>query len=196
MFESSEVIGALKTLASVDRPVGRTYCQALDVYAQQLGYESYHHLSKSLKALPSDRLGKVSLKLMRQICARRLPSSDGSYCSFTAFPDGSFGYYSHWIGWGPEGEEVRVPSPLNGRRTAENFRQFLDHPIYVVESEKELMAWQWRWLAGAVIPIALAKKFFPGFFNQKHLVAQNPPLEKVRRQAVLRQRRVAEALRT
>lgn len=189
------LIGALKAFASVDRPIGRTYCQALDVYAQQLGYESYHHLAQSLKALPSDSLGKVSLKLMRQICARRLPSQDRNYCSFTAFPGGSFGYYSHWIGWDAKGKEVRVPSPLNGRRTTENFRRLLDHPVYVVESEKELMAWQWRRLAGAVIPMPLAKEFFPSFFSKKHLIAKNPPLEKVRRQEALRQQRVADAAR-
>lgn len=82
MFEYADVIGALKALTSIDRPTGRTCCQALDVYAQQLDYESYYHLARSLQTLRSDKLGKVSLKLMRQICARRLPSQDGIYCRF------------------------------------------------------------------------------------------------------------------
>ncbi|HEY0681803.1 MAG TPA: hypothetical protein VGD45_05710 [Steroidobacter sp.] len=195
MFAASEVISALKNFTSNERPAGRTYCQALDVHAQQLGYQSYHHLTRSLNQLPSDKLGKYSMRLMRRICARRLPSQDCSYCSFTAHRDGSISYYSHWIGWDQEGCEVRVPSPLDGKRVTEKFRQSLDHPIYVLETPKELLAWHWSWFAGAVIPEPLAKDMLGSLFKQEHLVAKDPPMDKVRIQSALCQQRLDEAAR-
>jgi hypothetical protein len=194
MFQSCEVINALKDLAASERPAGRSHCQALDVFAQLLGYQSYYHLTHSLNELPSDRLGNVSLRLMRQICARRLPSLDCSYCMFTAHRDGSVSYYSHWIGWDSEGREVRVPSSMNGKATTESFRGFLDYPIYVIESPKELVAWQWRWFAGAVIPESLARELLASVFEQDHLVAKSPPMDKVRQQAALRQQRLNNAI--
>jgi hypothetical protein len=187
MFDRSEVIDSLKQLATADREAGRrSHCQLLNFYAEQLNFRNYDDLIRSLKAVPDDNIGEVSVRLMRHICAARLPSLDCSYCSFTAFYDGTFGYYSHWIGWDDNGREVRIPSPLNGMRIVEQSRGCLPHPVYVVESSKELLAWQFKWLAGAVMPEALAKQFFVSFFNQDWKVSKNPPIRKIRAQAARR----------
>ena len=84
------------------------------------------------------------------------------------------------------GREVRIPSPLNGMRIVEQSRGCLPHPVHVIESSKELLAWQFKWLAGAVMPEALAKQFFVSFFNQDWKVSKNPPIRKIRAQAARR----------
>jgi hypothetical protein len=195
MFDRSEVIDSLKELATADRESGRrSHCQLLNFYAEQLNFRNYEDLIRSLKAVPDDNIGTVSVRLMRQICAARLPSLDCSYCSFTAFNDGTFGYYSHWIGWDDKGREVRVPSPLDGMRIVEQSRERLSHPVYVIESFKELLAWQFKWLAGAVMPEALARKFFVSFFSQDWKVSKNPPMHKIRAQAARRRKEMDRLL--
>jgi hypothetical protein len=179
MFQVSEVIDAVKNLASTDPQHDRSHCQALEFHAKQLGFQSFHHLKRSLKRLPSDRIDEVSLKLMRQISLRRIPSLDCDYFEFMA-ADGNFGFYSYWIGWNKRGEEVRVPRPLTGPATAAGLRKNADFPIYVVESDKELLAWRYNWLSTALIPEQLARRFFPFSFNKVFMVEKNPPLAKIR----------------
>ena len=118
MFQASEIITAVKNLAASDVTTKRSHCQALDSYAMRLGYESFHHFREYLEQLPSDRLGEASLKLMRHICASRTPTLDCAYFEFLELGGGDFGYYSRWLGWDKEGEEVRVPRALNGQRSA------------------------------------------------------------------------------
>jgi hypothetical protein len=55
MFQVSEIIHAVKNLASTDPEHDRSHCQALEFHAKQLGFQSFHHLKESLKRLPSDR---------------------------------------------------------------------------------------------------------------------------------------------
>jgi hypothetical protein len=179
MFQVSEIIHAVKNLASTDPEHDRSHCQALEFHAKQLGFQSFHHLKESLKRLPSDRFDKVSLKLMRQISLRRLPSLNCAYFEFMA-ADGNFGFYSYWIGWDKRGEEVRVPRPLTGAETAAGLRKIAASPIYVVESDKELLAWRYNWLSTALIPEQLARRFFPFAFNKDFMVEKNPPLAKIR----------------
>jgi hypothetical protein len=71
-------------------------------------------------------------------------------------------------------------------RIVEQTRGFLSYPVYVIESAKELFAWQFKWLAGAVMPEALAREFFPFFFHQEWKVSKNPPMHSVRAQAARR----------
>jgi len=80
---------------------------------------------------------------MRRIAARRVQMQACSYYEFLAFEDGGHGFYSHWIGWDRHGDEVRVPRPYCG--TDEHLRRFVDFPVYVVESERELLAWRYNW---------------------------------------------------
>lgn len=118
MFQASEVIDAVKSLAASDVTPERSHCQMLDFYAKQLGYESFHHFRQFLERLPSDRLGGASLRLMRHICASRTPTLNCAYFEFMELGGGDFAYYSRWLGWDKEGEEVRVPEavyhPLRG----------------------------------------------------------------------------------
>ena len=179
MFQVTELIDAVKNLASTDSEHDRSHCQALEFHAKQLGFQSFHRLKQSLKRLPSDRFDKVSLKLMHQISVRRIPSHNCAYFEFMA-ADGNFGFYSHWIGWDRRGEEVRVPRPLTGAEAAAGLRKIAASPIYVVESDKELLAWRYNWLSTALIPEQLARKFFPFSFNKQFMVEKNPPLAKVR----------------
>lgn len=179
MFQASEVIDAVKNLAKSDITPQLSHCQALDHYAKRLGYESFNHFREYLEAIPSDRLGKFSLKLMRHICASRTPSLECAYFEFMELGDSGFGYYSHWIGWDSEGEEVRVPRALNGRGTATGLRNLAKYPVYVVESARELLAWRHKWHSTALIPESLARKHFPLSFNKDFRVEENPPIEKV-----------------
>jgi hypothetical protein len=182
MFQVSELIDAVKNLASTDLEYGRSHCQALDFHAKQLGFHSFHHLTRSLKRLPSDRIGTISVKLMRQISLRRIPSLDFTYFEFMA-TGGDFGFYSYWIGWDKRGQEVRVPRPLTGAEIAASLRKMAAYPIYVVESDKELLAWRYNWLSTALIPEHLAKRFFPFAFNKDFMVEKNPPWAKIHARA-------------
>jgi hypothetical protein len=119
---------------------------------------------------------------MRQISLRRIPSLDCTYFEFMA-TGRHFGFCSYWIGWDKRGEEVRVPRPLIGAETAPSLRKMATHPIYVVESDKELLAWRYNWLSTALIPEQLAKRFFPFAFNKDFMVEKNPPLARIRARA-------------
>jgi hypothetical protein len=180
MFQVSEVIDAVKNLASGDAEEDRSHCEALDLYAKQLGYQGFHHLRESISPFPAGGFDRYSIKLMRQICLRRTPSVDCAYFEFIAYDARQFGFYSYWIGWDKHGEEVRVPRPLDGAQTASNLRNSADFPVYVIESEKELLAWRHSWLSIALIPEQLARPSFPFAFNKDFLVEADPPVRKVR----------------
>lgn len=130
-----------------------------------------------MRTHPDNRLDNTETSQFGNV-SQRLPSLDGPYLYFEAHKDGSFGYYSHWIGFDKEGREVRVGSPLDATRAIE-FREFLPHPVYVVESNREWIDWQYRWRAGALLPEALARERFQSFFERKSLAVKDPPMDKV-----------------
>ncbi len=183
MFQFQEVVNAVRDLTSTEVNVDKSHCQLLEIRAKQLGYQSYHHLRESLKHLPTDQFGKISLKLMRQICADRIPSRDVPYFEFQVLPKKKIGFYSHWIGWDKHGDEVRIPRPLEGSSTAAGLRDLSKTPIYVVESPKEVLAWRHIWGATALIPSELAEEFFAFTFNKRFLVEKDPPMDLVRAKA-------------
>lgn len=177
MFSTQEVVDALKG-ATFDRESiqGLSHCQLLETKARQLGFESYHHFRTWLTDSSAELLEEYSLGLMRKICELRLPTLDCAYYEFMMLPNQGVGFYSYFIGWDKHAQEVRVPRPLHGLPTAIGLRKLAKHPIYVIESSKELVAWQWNWHATALMPKALAKEAFPHCFNKRHLVDANPPL--------------------
>jgi len=181
MFSTQEIIGALKE-ASFDQESieGLTHCQLLEARAKMLGFEGYHHLRTSLMSVPGELFEHLSLALMRKICSQRLPTLDCAYYEFMVLPDKGIGFYSYFIGWDCRAEEVRVPRPLVGLPTAIGLREIAEHTIYVVESMKEISAWQASWRATALVPEALAKEAFPRCFNKEHFVDANPPLHRIR----------------
>lgn len=183
MFAYQEVINAVKGLAKSNHSKDITHCQLLALYSKNLGFQSYTHLTNSLTGMSSDDLFNVSLKLMRQICSNRLPTVESNYYEFWSFTDGGFGYYSHWVGWDSKGQEVRVPRPLIATPTVIGLRKDSDNPIYVVESEKEVICWRHKWKGIALIPEALAQECFKLSFEQRVRVSKTPPMDLVRRNA-------------
>lgn len=187
MYTSNQLIRALKSLAySDDSKSDQGHCQRLHYHARRLGFQNFEHYRRWLKSAPEASLAKLSTRLMEQVCATRLPSLDAPYVEFTPIPDG-ISYYSHWIGWDQHGNEVRAPRPLDAQHSVPRLRKLLDHPIYVVESARELLAWQYQWKATAYLPEELAREFFPSFFSKDHFVDPNVPHELVRQRATERQ---------
>jgi hypothetical protein len=184
MFSPKQLLVAFKSLAdSEDAPPGVGHCQWLDIQARRLGFNNYHDFRERLKAPAARMLGEVSIRLMERVCATKEPSRDD--CAYyELIPiDGQIGFYSYWIGWDERGKEVRVPRPLSGRLSVPKRRKDTSSPVYVVESERELLAWQFGWNAAAYLPEDLAKDHFPSLFDRGHLIAANPPLELIRQKS-------------
>lgn len=182
-FQLKEVIDAVKNLVTADSESVLTHCQDLDVKAKALGFESYHHMRETLKRIPPDQFGNTSLRLMRKVCAARRPSLRCAYFEFHTLPGDGLGFYSHWIGWDRNGDEVRAPRPMDGLESVSRLRQCSGVPVYVVESPKELIAWQDVWGSTALIPQNLAKQSFPWAFDKSHLAEKDPPMDKVKQKA-------------
>ncbi|EJU8778381.1 hypothetical protein R7D66_23565 [Vibrio sp. Vb2354] len=181
MFAYQDIVAGVKAAAKSNRSEDYTHCQLLNLYSRNLGFENFHQLQTSLKALPKDNFGQISTKLMRKVCAQKLPSQDSSYFEFLCHPDGSTSFYSYWIGWDRFGKEVRVPRPLIGLTSVKGMREHRDMPVYVLESSKEVLAWKYGWKGTAYMPESVAREFFAFSFNKEHLVDDNPDMEQVRK---------------
>lgn len=180
MFQYQELVDAVKSLASAENDSDLSHCQQLEACVRRLGFDNYHHFRQSLKHQPSDRIGNISLRLMRKICERRIPSFDCPYFEFRVLPRRGVGFHSGWIGWDKSGGEVRVPRPLDGRATAGPLRKAVRQPVYVIESDKEAAAWRHLWQSSALFPEDLAKRIFPLSFQKKHLVVPDPPYDRIK----------------
>lgn len=193
MFFNINVVLNLVKQQVVNNPIaGLSHCQMLNEKSQELGFQSYHHLRESLKGLPDDQFGPVSIGLMRRVCETKLPSQDCPYYEFYTWPNrhGEVGFYSHWIGWDKHGEEVRVPRPLHGRESVLGLRKIEDRPIYVVETEIEVLLWQFRWGAIGYVPEALAKHFFGSIFEKGRRAEENPPMDLVKAKSEARMAKI------
>lgn len=148
MYSRHQLLLAFKRLASVENsPSNKSHCQRLNYHAQRLDFQSFEHYQRWLKSAPETSLAKLSIRLMEHVCATKLPSLDEPYFEFTPMPEG-FSYYTHWIGWDKCGNEVRAPRPLNAQDSVPQLRNLLDYPIYVIESARELRAWQYSKIDG------------------------------------------------
>ncbi|AQR67582.1 hypothetical protein BZG29_03800 [Janthinobacterium sp. LM6] len=179
MFSIESVLKAFKYLEDKSNS-SLSHCKMLNVRAIALGYQSYHHFRETLKGLPKDEFGKVSLRVMRKICQNRMPLQSCAYYEFHSLPNRATGFYSHWIGWDEEGEEVRAPRPLNGTSTAKGLREAMSAPVYVIETLAELNVWRHIWHSTALVPEALAKESFVKAFDKEKFVSQDPPIEIIR----------------
>ncbi|WZB62781.1 hypothetical protein WJ970_05175 [Achromobacter xylosoxidans] len=179
MFNYKHVIDGLKSLAADKSSHGKlSHCQLIDAQAKKLGFQSYHHLRRTLELLPPDSFSSLSMGLMRRICAMRMPRETGPYFEFVPLPDG-IGYHSYWIGWDSAGKEVRVPRPLDGKSSVKGLREIAKHPVYVIESDLELVVWQHVWKSSAYLPETLARRSFPRCFDKRHLVADSLPSDEL-----------------
>lgn len=186
MFSSQMLISSLKRLAAKDENLpSLSHQQRLNHHARRVGFLNYEHYQKHLKNPPNNSLDNLSLRLVEYFCSTKLPSLNCPYYEFT--PDrGSVIYYSYWIGYDKNGEEVRIPRPLEGRDSVMMLRKHQQHPVYVVESEQELLTWLFRWNSKAYIPEKLAHKFFPRCFNKHHLVERDFDREMVIKKSITR----------
>ncbi|ATP10101.1 MULTISPECIES: hypothetical protein [Aeromonas] len=182
MFAYQDIVAGVKAAAKTNPIENYSHCQLLNLHSRNLGFQSFHHLQSSLKAVPKDNFNQISTRLMRKVCASKLPSQDSSYFEFWCHADGSFSFYSYWIGWDRFGKEVRLPRPLIGLTSVKGLRKQVDSPIYVLESTKEILAWMFGWKGMAYIPESIARKYFAFHFNKNHLVDKNPNMPLVREQ--------------
>jgi hypothetical protein len=183
MFFNINVVLNLVKQQVINNPVpGLSHCQMLNAKSQELGFQSYHHLREGLKGLPDDQFGPVSIGLMRRLCETKLPSQDCPYYEFYTWPNkhGEISFYSEWAGWDKYGEEVRVPRPLDGRESVLGLRKIEERPIYVVETEIEVLLWQFRWGAIGYVPEALARLFFGSTFNKERRIEKDPSMDLVK----------------
>ncbi|EGQ9065139.1 hypothetical protein WD347_004562 [Vibrio parahaemolyticus] len=181
MFAYQDIVAGVKAAAKTNRSEDYSHCQLLNLYSRNLGFQSFHHLQTSLKTIPNDNFGQISTKLMRKVCASKLPSQDSSYFEFWCHADGSISFYSYWIGWDRFGKEVRVPRPLIGLSSVKGLREQNDAPVYVLESSKEVLAWKYGWKGTAYMPESIAREYFAFSFNKDHLVDKNPNMALVRK---------------
>lgn len=179
MFKGNELIVAIKSLATVENsPAGLSHCQRLDYHAERYGFSNFHHCRK---VLTRDRgadafMQKLSVQLMRAVCASRTPvRKDCAYCEFIADPEGEVWFYSSWIGWAADGEEIRVPRRLDGTMSVPRLRRMSPVPVYLIESDIELSAWLSQWRGTAYMREDLARRWFPERFDRHHLIAEPPP---------------------
>lgn len=180
MFAYKECLDSLKYLAKTSTHTDLSYCQRLDLHSREFGFNNYHHFQKVMPNLPTDKFGKVSLRLMRQYCQSARPSLDSSYYELYVERGPKLAFYSHWIGWDKVGREVREPRPLNGKKSIDGLRDLFDSPVYVVENNRQLLGWLHNWYGTALVPKELAKEYFPEKFNRKRLVCHDVDIELVR----------------
>lgn len=180
VFSAQQVLDSFKSMQLADAPTDLSHCQYLRYSAQKLGFNSYESLKAYLESPPNDRAGKVRTELMRKICSVRLPEADKDYVYLISYGDFSLGYYSYWIGWDSQGNEIRVPRHVSFEDRVLNHREYSSNPIYVIETSSELLSWQFLWKANAIIPYRLAETAFKALFNKEHLVAKKPPMELVK----------------
>lgn len=181
IFNAQQILDSVKSMKVANSPADLSHCQYLHHNAQLLGFPSYEALKTYLESPPLDRVGKIHTGLMRKICSVRLPSIDNSYIRMISYDDLSIGYDSYWIGWDRFGREVRVPREGFDKDSVINFRSVVRNPVYVVESERELLTWQFLWRSDAAIPAELAKARFRSLFNKKHLVVADPPIDLIKK---------------
>lgn len=178
MFQTHDLIRAFKTGASSSLYDDSGHCERLEKFAMDLGFKNYHAFRQTIAGQRADKIGAISVGVMRKICARRGTSKNSNYFEFQVLPSG-IGFYSHWIGWDSNGEEVRVPRPTGGDFRLDMLRDNLRRPVYVVETELEATAWRQLWQSSALIEARVARQLFPSSFNKLHFVSTIPPYHRI-----------------
>ncbi|MEN5139457.1 hypothetical protein [Pseudomonas juntendi] len=175
MFTTEFILSAFKSMEVAEVPQHLTHAQTLEYKAKLLGFAHYHHFKTNLEKAPADGAAHIHDALMRKICAARLPHAQASHVRMVAHDDEDIGFDSYWVGWDERGDEVREARTGFGRSRIEEFRARTLQPLYLLNDEQELIAWLKGWHSFAAVPVDLAKEYFPDIFDQKYLVAENPP---------------------
>lgn len=174
MSAAIDCLNDLKHLTRQSHDDGMSYCQRLDHYSRQLGYNSLHHFRKTLPNLSDDQIGNFSTKIMRLACSKALPNPNKPYFEFVAEQGRRMRFYSEWAGWDKRGQEVRVPRDLNGAYSVPRLREQLEVPVYVIETDRQLVAWRHRWYGMAYVSEALAREHMKEAFARYEAVFDGP----------------------
>lgn len=164
----------LKYLSYQFKDDGMTHCQRLDHLCRTLGFNNRHHFEQKIAELPDAQIGKYSTKLMRQACARVLPKPNVAYYEFISQRERRMRFYSLWAGWDKRGQEVRIPRGLDGAFAVPRLRERLDAPVYVIETDRQLVAWRSKWHGMAYVPAALAREHMKEAFARRESVVKGP----------------------
>lgn len=164
----------LKHLSYQFKNDGMTHCQRLDHLCRTLGFNNRHHFERKIAELPDAQIGKYSTQLMRQACARVLPKPNVAYYEFISQRERRMRFYSLWAGWDQRGQEVRIPRGLDGAFAVPHLRERLDAPVYVIETDRQLVAWRSKWYGMAYVPAALAREHMKAAFARREAVVRGP----------------------
>lgn len=175
MFTIEEVIASIKDLAQNSDFPGFSHCQKLSAVSSELGFNNYTHLTSTLSGLPADRLKVVSQKLVQQCCLRTKPGRKGPYNQLSIDKDWlvtGIRFQGDWIGFDPEGNDIRMPRSFHGQRRFDLLKSFFDSSFYVIKTDIQFVYWLHLWQGTALVPQDIVRANFPELFDRNFLLSQ------------------------
>lgn len=170
MSAAFDCINDLKYLSRISKDDSLTYKQRLDQQCRQINFNNFHHFERALLNLTDHEIRKISSRIMRRACTKILPKPKVAYFEFIAERGHSMSYYSYWTGWDELGAEIRVPRPLNGFTSVPLLRVQHTTPVYVIETERQLVAWQYEWHGTAYVSATLAREHMKALTGEEAVV--------------------------
>lgn len=166
------IIASLKLTAAAD-PNELSYCQRLDHYSRELHFQSYHHLSRSLRNLPESVLQPLVENLVLILCRVRFPRSGRPYFGGMMYEGLDMRFNTRWIGFDSQSEEVRIPCNF----TYEDLLwikggngSYGDYQLHIIERKQELVCVFRQPRVLVMLSEEVAKELFPLRFNRHHRV--------------------------
>lgn len=169
---AAQCIDDLKGLARISVIGEYSYCQRLTHLSKEFGFNNFHHFRKVVEHLSEDLIGNISTTLMRRYCEFAQPKPCIAYFEFLSVNnDTRLRFYSQWAGWDEFGQEVRVPRSLNGE-SAPRLRKSLNKTVYIVENDRQLIAWRHRWHGLCYISEELCKNHMKEAFERNKAIVE------------------------
>lgn len=169
---AAQCIDDLKGLARISVIGEYSYCQRLTHICKEIGFNNFHHFRKVVEHLSEDLIGNISTTLMRRYCEVAQPKPGIAYYEFLSVNnDTRLRFYSQWAGWDELGQEVRVPRSLNGE-SAPRLRKSLNKAVYIVENDRQLIAWRHRWHGLCYISAELCQKHMKEAFERNKAIVE------------------------
>ena len=169
---AAQCIDDLKGLARISVIREYSYCQRLTHLSKEFGFNNFHHFRKVVEHLSEDLIGNISTTLMRRYCEVAQPKPGIAYFEFLSVNnDTRLRFYSQWAGWDEFGQEVRVPRSLNGE-SAPRLRKSLNKTVYIVENDRQLIAWRHRWHGLCYISEELCKNHMKEAFERNKAIVE------------------------
>lgn len=169
---AAQCIDDLKGLARISVIGEYSYCQRLTHLSKEFGFNNFHHFRKVVEHLSEDLIGNISTTLMRRYCEVAQPKPGIAYFEFLSVNnDTRLRFYSQWAGWDEFGQEVRVPRSLNGQ-SAPRLRKSLNKTVYIVENDRQLIAWRHRWHGLCYISEEFCKNHMKEAFERNKAIVE------------------------